>query len=176
MKQLTLVIETNEKLHQKTKKLKEIPADILETFDTMAEIMGKFDGIGLAGPQVGLDYSIAIIDAETIAFEEKKETPKEKYLKLINPEITFFSEEICTYEEGCLSLPTIYYKVDRPKTITLKYLDEKGNTKELTADGLLSRCIQHEVDHLNGKIFTDYVSALKRKLALNKLKKIKISK
>ena len=76
-------------------------------------------------------------------------------------------------EEGCLSLPTIYYNVERPKTISIKYLDEKGNKQSINADGLLARCIEHEIDHLEGKIFTDYISPLKRKLALSKLKKIK---
>ena len=95
------------------------------------------------------------------------------YLKIINPEIISVSTETCIKEEGCLSLPTIYYNVERPERICIKYQNENGKELTLDTDGLLARCIEHEIDHLNGKIFIDYVGPLKRKLALNKLKKMK---
>ncbi len=175
-KNLTLIIEPDEILHQKAKKIEKIDNKYNEIFDEMAKIMNRFDGIGLAGPQVGISEQIIIIDAETIAIEEKQSIPKTKYLKIINPEIISLSSEKCTKEEGCLSLPTIYYNVERPSSIKIKFQNENNEEIILETDGLLARCIQHEIDHLNGKVFIDYVSPLKRKLALSKLKKMKPKK
>ncbi len=172
-KKLTLVIEPDPILHQIATKVENITDEIDETLNEMAKIMEQFDGIGLAGPQVGVQKQIIIIDAETIAREDKVELPKERYLKIINPEIISVSKETCLKEEGCLSLPTIYYTVERPEKIYIKYLNEKGKEIKLDADGLLARCIEHEIDHLKGKVFIDYVGPLKRKLALSKLKKMK---
>ncbi|MBR1544493.1 MAG: peptide deformylase [Alphaproteobacteria bacterium] len=172
-KKLTLVIEPDSILHQISEKVENITNDLDDTLNEMAHIMEQFDGIGLAGPQVGILKRIIIIDAETIAREEKLPLPKKRYLKIINPEIIEVSKETCLKEEGCLSLPTIYYTVERPEKITIKYFDEGGQELTLSADGLLARCIEHEIDHLNGKIFIDYVGPLKRKLALTKLKKMK---
>ena len=172
-KKLSLVIEPDISLHQKSSKVEKITPEIVSVFDEMAEIMAEFDGIGLAGVQVGIQKQIIIIDAGTIAGEMHETAPAERYLKIINPEIVKVSEEKCVMEEGCLSLPSIFYDVERPKEVTIKYMNEKGETKELSASGLLARCIEHEIDHLNGKVFIDYVGSLKRTLAIKKLKKIK---
>ncbi|MBR4316561.1 MAG: peptide deformylase [Alphaproteobacteria bacterium] len=172
-RKLTLVIEPDPILHQVSEEVKEITSDLNDILDEMASIMGQFDGIGLAAPQVGILKRMIIIDAETIAREDKIPLPKERYLKIINPEIIEVSRETCLKEEGCLSLPTIYYTVERPEKIRIKYFNEKGEELHLDADGLLARCIEHEIDHLNGKIFIDYVGPLKRKLAISKLKKMK---
>ncbi len=172
-KKLTLVIEPDSLLHQISANVEKIDDELNEIMDGMIEIMGKFDGIGLAAPQVGLLKRMIVIDAETIAREEKLPLPNERYLKIINPEIISVSTETCIKEEGCLSLPTIYYNVERPERICIKYQNENGKELTLDTDGLLARCIEHEIDHLNGKIFIDYVGPLKRKLALNKLKKMK---
>ncbi|MCR5506855.1 MAG: peptide deformylase [bacterium] len=170
---LTLVIEPDPILHQISEKVENITADLDDILNEMADIMGQFDGIGLAAPQVGILKRMIIIDAETIAREEKTSLPEKRYLKIINPEIIEVSKETCLKEEGCLSLPTIYYTVERPEKITIKYFDESGKETKLSANGLLARCIEHEIDHLNGKIFIDYVGPMKRKLALSKLRKMK---
>ena len=175
-KKLTLVIDPDPILHQKTSKVENITPELNEIFDEMADIMLKFQGIGLAGPQVGLSQQIIIIDAETIAIEDGKIAPQERFLKILNPEIIEASKEICTREEGCLSLPTIYYNVDRPESIKVKFQNENGEEIILETDGLLARCLQHEIDHLNGKVFIDYVGPLKKRLAVSKLKKMKIKK
>lgn len=175
-KKLTLIIDPDPILHQKTSKVENITPALNEIFDEMADIMLKFQGIGLAGPQVGLSQQIIIIDAETIAIEDGKIAPKERFLKILNPEIIEVSNEICTLEEGCLSLPTIYYNVDRPKSIKVKFQNELGEEIILETDGLLARCLQHEIDHLNGKVFIDYVGPLKKRLAISKLKKMKPKK
>ena len=172
-KKLTLVIEPDSLLHQTSVMVEKIDTELNEIMDSMIDIMGRFDGIGLAGPQVGILKRMIVIDAETIAREEKLPLPKKRYMKIINPEILSVSTETCIKEEGCLSLPTIYYNVERPERICIKYQDENGKEESIDADGLLARCIEHEIDHLNGKIFIDYVGPLKRKLALNKLKKMK---
>ena len=172
-KNLSLVIEPDPILHQIAKPVEKITPELNEIFNQMAEIMSKFDGIGLAAPQVGLSKEIIIIDAETIAREEKLTLPSERYIKIINPEIIEVSKETCIKEEGCLSLPTIYYSVERPASIRVKFFNEEGEEIILEADGLLARCIEHEIDHLKGKVFIDYVSPLKKKIALSKLKKMK---
>ena len=175
-KKLTLVIDPDPILHQIANPVKNITPELDDIFNQMANIMGRFDGIGLAGPQVGLSQRIVIIDAGTIATEDKLPPPPEKYMKIINPEIIEMSKETCVREEGCLSLPTIYYNVERPCSIRVKYLNEKGEEIHLDATGLLARCIEHEIDHLNGKVFIDYVSPFKKRLAMSKLKKMKPTK
>jgi peptide deformylase len=175
-KPLTLYIEPDPTLRKPTTKVDTITPELLNLFEDMIEIMGKFEGIGLAGPQIGCLKKIIVIDAETIAQEDGKQLPTKRFLKLINPEIISVSKKLCKREEGCLSVPTIYYEVERPEEVKISYMDEDGITQELETDGLLARCILHELDHLNGKLFIDYLSSLKKRLILNKLKKIKIRK
>ena len=175
-KPITLCIEPDPILRKPTTPVDQITDDLLDLFDDMIKIMGQFDGIGLAGPQVGCLKKIIVIDAETIAKEEGQTLPSKRYLKLINPKILSVSKELCVKEEGCLSVPTIYYEIERPKSIKISYTDENGKNIELEADGLLARCIEHEIDHLNGKLFIDYLSSLKKKLIINKLRKIKFGK
>jgi peptide deformylase len=141
----------------------------------MAGIMARLDGIGLAAPQVGIPERIVIIDAELIVREREpsKPLPPERYLKLVNPEILALSDDSCKYEEGCLSVPAIYADVMRPSEVEIAYSDENGAKKRLRADGVLARCILHELDHLEGRLFIDYLSPLKRRLIVSKLKKLK---
>lgn len=176
LKTITLYTEPDPILRQPTTRVEEITTELLQTFDAMAKLMHNFDGIGLAGPQIGLLKKIIIIDAETIAREENLPLPSNKYIKIINPEIISISKELCKKEEGCLSVPTIYYEIERPKQISISYTDENGKSKTLEADGLLARCIEHELDHLDGKLFIDYLSPLKKKLISKKLQKLKIRK
>tara|TARA_Y100000739_G_scaffold217192_1_gene213423 strand:- start:436 stop:867 length:432 start_codon:yes stop_codon:yes gene_type:complete len=132
----------------------------------MLETMYKAPGIGLAAIQIGILKRIVVID---ISKDEEKKSP----LFLVNPEIIFRSKNTSVYEEGCLSLPGQFAEIERPAECHLKYLDFDGKTKELKADGLLSTCIQHEVDHLNGILFIDYLSKLKKNMIIKKLLKQK---
>jgi len=120
-------------------------------------------GIGLAAPQVGQSLRVIVIDLTP----DPKRTPH----TLINPEIVAVSEEIATREEGCLSLPGQYADITRPARVKVRYLDETGARRELDADGLLSACVQHEIDHLNGILFVDHLSALRRNMIMRRLAK-----
>lgn len=129
----------------------------------MFATMYKAPGIGLAAPQVGVGLRVAVIDL----MKDDKSEP----LVLINPEIVATSEEISVREEGCLSLPRQYADVERPARVKVRYRDVTGAKKEIEADGLLATCLQHEIDHLDGILFIDHISALKRNMLLRKLAK-----
>src|SRR5262249_51944687 len=126
-------------------------------------------GIGLAAPQVGEASRVIVVD---IAREGEKPQP----LKLANPEILWHSDELMTCNEGCLSLPEHYAEVTRPEKIRLRYLDYQNEIRELEASGLLATCLQHEIDHLDGILFVDHISSLKRGMILRKLAKAKRSR
>lgn len=145
-----------------------IDKEIHQLIDDMYETMYDQDGCGLAAPQVGVLKRVLVYDVD---YDDngRKSNPK----CLINPVITYHSESQSSCTEGCLSLPGQYIDVKRPANITLTYLDYDGKYQEMEADGLKATCIQHEIDHLNGIIFTDYVSKLKRKIIFNRLKKFK---
>ena len=130
----------------------------------MLETMYAAPGIGLAAVQVGVLKRVVVID---LSKKEEKKTP----LFFVNPEIISTSEEQVSYEEGCLSIPNQFAEIKRPNRCHVKYLDYNGKKKDLKADGLLATCIQHEIDHLDGILFIDYLSNLKRKRALEKVKK-----
>ena len=132
----------------------------------MCETMYKAPGIGLAAIQVGILKRVVVVD---ISKDDQEKHP----LFFVNPEITYRSKETSVYEEGCLSLPGQFAEIERPAECHLKYIDFNGKEKELKADGLLSTCIQHEVDHLNGVLFIDYLSKLKKDMIIKKLIKHK---
>ena len=123
-------------------------------------------GIGLAAPQVGVTQRIIVLD---VAREDEKPAP----IRMANPELVWVSDEDVTYNEGCLSLPEHYADVARPKAIRVRYLDHQNEIRELEAEGLLATCIQHEMDHLDGVLFVDHITALKRNIILRKLLKAK---
>ena len=123
-------------------------------------------GIGLAAPQVGVTQRIIVLD---VAREDEKPAP----IRMANPELVWVSDEDVTYNEGCLSLPEHYADVARPKAIRVRYLDHQNEIRELKAEGLLATCIQHEMDHLDGVLFVDHITALKRNIILRKLLKAK---
>lgn len=144
--------------------------------DDMLETMYAAPGIGLAAPQVGHSLRILVLDVdqpktddedENIPLEKRKGKPQ----FFVNPEITWESDELNTYDEGCLSLPGQYAEVERPLKIKVKFLDYNGKSQEIEADGLLATCLQHEMDHLNGILFVDHLSTLKRDIVMRKLKK-----
>lgn len=134
--------------------------------DDMLETMYDAPGIGLSAPQVGDSRRIMVVD---LARDSNPPAP----ILMANPEIIEFSDDIRLGEEGCLSLPEHYADVERPARIRLRYLDETNAARELDAEGLLSACIQHELDHLDGVLFVDHLSSLKRNMILRKMKKAK---
>jgi peptide deformylase len=140
-----------------------IDAGIRRILDDMLETMYAAPGIGLAGPQVGVGKRLFVADLG----EEDAREP----LFVINPEIVWRSEEETAAEEGCLSLPKQFGEVRRPSRIRLVHLDQNGERREIEADGLLARCLQHEVDHLDGILFVDHLSTLKRTMIIRRLAK-----
>ena len=133
--------------------------------DDMLETMYAAPGIGLAAPQIGISERLVVLD---VATEDDAEPAP---MVLINPEIVARSEETSVYEEGCLSIPEYTEDVERPARVTVRYLDREGAERTVDADGLLATCLQHEIDHLNGVLFVDYLSRLKRERVLKKFAK-----
>ncbi|MBB3172802.1 peptide deformylase [Endobacter medicaginis] len=129
----------------------------------MYATMYKAPGIGLAAPQIGQSRRFAIVDVA--------DGDERRPITLINPEIVARSESLAVHEEGCLSIPDIYAEITRPEHVTVRYLDEQGAAQTLSADGLLGVCLQHEIDHLDGVLFVDHLSALKRNMLMRKLAK-----
>jgi peptide deformylase len=152
-------------LRKKSALVETIDDETRRFMDRMLATMYEAPGIGLAAIQVGEPRRIITID---VAREEELKTP----LFLVNPEIVWSSEdERSTYEEGCLSIPDYYAEVERPAKVRVRYLDYEGKQQEREVDGLLATCVQHEVDHLNGVLFIDYISKLKRDLVMKKFAK-----
>ena len=140
--------------------------EIRQLMDDMLETMYNAPGIGLAAPQVGVLKRVIVVD---VAGEDEERAP----LFMANPELIWVSDDDSSYEEGCLSLPEHYGDVVRPAAITVRYLDRQNEIRELKAEGLLATCIQHEMDHLEGILFVDHMTALKRNMILRKLLKAK---
>ncbi len=143
----------NSVLRKPAKRISKVDANIRDLVKKMLHSMYSAKGIGLAAPQVGIHKQLLVIDLDI-------ENPTTPPIILINPEITGYSASIETYEEGCLSIPGVYLNVIRPSSIKLNFRDEMGRPKKLNPDGLLARCIQHEMDHLNGVLFVDRVTNL----------------
>ena len=168
MSALKILIEPDPLLRKKCEPIQKVDSNLQKLMNDMLETMYKAPGIGLAAIQVGILKRLIVIDIS-------KENEKKKPLFLINPEIIFRSKETSSYEEGCLSLPGQFAEIERPAKCQLNYIDHEGKKKELKAEGLLSTCIQHEVDHLNGVLFIDYLSKLKKTMIIKKLTKQKQS-
>jgi peptide deformylase len=146
--------------------VEKVDAEIRKLVDDMAESMYAADGIGLAAVQIGVPKRVIVMDLDQ---KEGKKNPR----AFINPKIIWASEEMAVFEEGCLSVPEIWDDVERPARIKAEYLDLDGKKVELEADGMLATCLQHEMDHLNGVLFIDHLSRLKRSMAIKKLTKAK---
>ena len=147
-----------------SKDVEAVDDTIRALIDDMADSMYAADGIGLAAVQIGVPKRVLVIDLDQ---KEGKKNPR----AYINPKILWASDEVAVYEEGCLSVPEIWDDVERPARIKAEYLDRDGVKQELEADGLLATCLQHEMDHLNGVLFIDHLSRLKRDMILKKLAK-----
>ena len=166
MSQRKIVIEPDPILRKKSENLEKVDNELRLLLDDMLETMYAAPGIGLAAVQVGILKRLIVID---ISKDKEKKNP----IFLINPEIIFKSKKTSIYEEGCLSLPGHFAEIERPEECHIKYIDYDGKKKEMKANGLLATCIQHEIDHLNGKLFIDYLSKLKKDMIIKKLVKHK---
>jgi peptide deformylase len=162
--QIPILIAPNQVLKARARAVEDRDADIVrDLIPRMYASMYAAPGIGLAAPQVGLGLRLIIIDL--------KPNDKHEPLTLINPEIVAVSEDLATREEGCLSLPNQYADVTRPARVKVRYFDETGAKKEIEGEDLLSACLQHEIDHLEGILFVDHLSALKRNMIMRRLAK-----
>jgi len=161
-----ILIHPDPRLKKVCEPVSSVDDKIRKLADDMLETMYDAPGVGLAGPQIGVMKRIFVIDCA-----DKESTPDP--MVLINPEISWTSEELNTYEEGCLSIPDIYEEVTRPKMVRMKFLDATGKTREEEFDALYATATQHELDHLNGTLFIDYLSKVKRSMITNKMKKLK---
>jgi peptide deformylase len=161
---LPILIAPNQILKTRARPVKPADADLVRgLIPPMFATMYQAPGIGLAAPQVGQSLRLIVID---LVPDDKRQPHT-----LINPEIVAASEELATREEGCLSLPGQYADITRPARIKVRYLDEAGVKREMQADGLLAACLQHEIDHLDGILFVDHLSALKRNMIMRRLAK-----
>jgi peptide deformylase len=163
---LPLVKAPDPRLKAKTAPVKDIDGKLKRFMDDMLETMKDAKGIGLAANQVGVLKRVAVIDLDPGG-------AKSQPYYLVNPRIVETSSELATYNEGCLSVPDFWEDVKRPAKLTVEYEDEKGKTQVIQADGLMATCLQHEIDHLNGMLFIDHLSRLKRSMALRKSAKQK---
>ncbi len=165
MAKLDIITLPDPLLRRVSEKVDRVDDDLRRFLDDMLETMYEAPGIGLAAIQVGVPRRIVTIDVAT------REDGEKRPLFLINPEIVAASDEPSLYEEGCLSIPDYYAEVERPAAVTVRFLDRDGKEQEMRAEGLLATCVQHEVDHLDGKLFIDYLSRLKRDMVIRKFAK-----
>ncbi len=161
-----ILIEPNKILREKSLSVENVDKDIQILMDDMLETMYAAPGIGLAAIQVGIPKRVIVLD---IKQKEGQKNP----ICFVNPEIIEKSKNNSTYEEGCLSVPGQFAEIDRPDKCHVKYLDYYGEKKEIKAEGMLATCIQHEMDHLEGILFIDYLSKLKKSMIIKKLSKQK---
>jgi peptide deformylase len=159
-----ILIIPDKRLRAKSEPVKAVDAEVRTLVDDMFATMYAAPGIGLAAIQIGVPARVVTMD-----LAGKEEPPQPQVF--INPEIVGSSAEKSVYEEGCLSIPEYYEEVERPEKIKVKYLDLDGKAHEIEADGLLATCLQHEIDHLNGVLFIDHISKLKRDMVMKKFKK-----
>jgi peptide deformylase len=159
-----LIILPDPILREVSKPIETIDSEVKKLADDMLETMYDAPGIGLAAIQIGVARRMLVLD---VSKEGEDKTP----LVFINPEVVASSDARSVYEEGCLSIPDYYAEVERPAVITVKHLDRDGKEQVTEADGLLATCLQHEIDHLNGVLFIDHISKLKREMVIRKFTK-----
>lgn len=167
MSLLPILIIPDTRLKTKCKPLANVDGRVAGLVDDMMETMYKAPGIGLAAPQVGVLERLIVVDVT----DHKTEKPNP--IAMVNPELIWKSDELAVTQEGCLSIPEYYAEVTRPKMVRVRYVDRAGEVQELDADGLLATCLQHEIDHLNGVLFIDHLSMLKRNIVVRKFTKAK---
>ena len=166
---LPILTAPDPRLKKKSQPVDSVDPGLRQLMDDMMETMYAAPGIGLAAPQVGVLKRLIVLDIDR---EDVKTGP----LFMANPEIIEASDEDLTYEEGCLSVPEHYSDVSRPGKVVVRYLDRDGESREMACEGLLATCVQHEIDHLDGVLFIDHISSLKRNMILRKLLKTRKEK
>jgi peptide deformylase len=165
MSLLPILTIPDSRLKAKCKPLDNVDGRVVQLMDSMLETMYQAPGIGLAAPQIGLLERLIVVDVT----DHKTEKPAP--LAMVNPELVWASDELAVTQEGCLSIPEVYAEVTRPRMIRVRYVDRDGEVREMDADGLLATCVQHEIDHLNGVLFIDHLTSLKRNMLLRKYTK-----
>ena len=163
----TILIHPESKLRKVSLEVKDLSDRLINLADDMLQTMYNAPGIGLAAPQIGSLVRLIVLDCN------KEDDLVQSPIQMFNPEIIEISAEKNTQEEGCLSIPNQFGEVERPSKITVRWIDRDGNEKQESFDGLWATCIQHEIDHLDGKLFIDYLSPLRRQLITRKMKKFK---
>jgi peptide deformylase len=163
---LTIVWAPDPILKAKCDRVAEVDDEVRRLMDDMLETMYDAPGVGLAAPQVGVKRRVIVVDCS-------KADEEPRPMRMANPEIFTVALEGAVNEEGCLSLPGHYADVSRPAEAKVRYLDETGTSRQIEADGLLATCIQHEIDHINGILFVDHISSLKRNMILKKMVRAK---
>lgn len=161
---LPILVAPDPRLKAPAKAVENVDGEIRQLMDDMLETMYQANGIGLAAPQVGVSKRVIVID---VARDDEQPNP----IRMANPEIVWASETEQLHEEGCLSLPEQFADVLRPTAVRVRYLDHENEIRELDADEMLAICVQHEMDHLEGTLFVDHLSTLKRNMILRKLQK-----
>ncbi|MEX0351402.1 MAG: peptide deformylase [Paracoccaceae bacterium] len=162
-----ILIHPDPRLKKVCTPVSDLSDDLRQLADDMLETMYDAPGIGLAAPQIGVLERLIVMDC----IKEEGETPRP--MVLFNPKVVSFSDETNVYEEGCLSIPEQFAEVTRPKVVDVEWIDRDGNPQSETFDGLWATCVQHEIDHLNGKLFIDYLKPLKRQMITRKMQKLK---
>lgn len=163
---MPIIVAPDPRLKIKAKPVEAVDDDVRKLMDDMLESMYAAHGIGLAAPQVGDSRRVIVVDVS-------RENEDPKPMALANPQIVEISDDDRIHEEGCLSLPEHYAEVERPDWVKVRYLDRENEIREFRAEGIMATCIQHEIDHLDGVLFVDHVSSLKRNMILRKLQKAK---
>lgn len=172
MARLPIIVAPDPRLKSMAEPVAAVDDGVRALMDDMLETMYDAGGIGLAAPQVGVLRRVIVLDVARRNGGDGKDVQSEP-MALANPEVVWESGDVAVREEGCLSLPEQYAEVERPVSIRVTYLDRDNNPREAEADALLATCIQHEIDHLDGLLFVDHVSSLKRSMILRKLTKAK---
>ena len=161
---LPIIVAPDPRLKVKCARVERVDDEMRALMDDMLETMYQAPGIGLAAPQVGVPRRVIVVD---VAGREEEPRP----LRMANPELVSVSDETANYEEGCLSIPEYFAEVERPARVRVRFVDYEGKQQEVEAEGLLATVLQHEIDHLNGTLFIDYLSKLKRDLVVRKFAK-----
>lgn len=164
MAKLPIITLPDPLLRSQSSAIEQVDDELRELIDDMLETMYDAPGIGLAAVQVAVPKRLLVVD---VAGSDEERAP----IAMINPEILKLGDETRVYEEGCLSLPDVLVDIERPKTVTVRYVDREGQQQQVEADGLLATAIQHEMDHLDGKLIIDFLSRLKRDMVVRRFKK-----
>ena len=162
----SILIHPDPRLKKLCDPVRQVTEDLLRLAHDMLDTMYDAPGIGLAAPQVAVTKRLIVMDC-------MKAPERQRPLILFNPVVNWASSELTTYEEGCLSIPEQYADVERPNAVTVAWMDETGAAREETFEGLWATCVQHEIDHLNGKLFIDYLGLMKRQMITRKMEKLK---